>query len=96
MAAVCLFETSSPSAADDIVDAVNAGDLWGFTDFGSTSKAVSYSNYALVELTHNRSMDLTDVVPEGTLLCLWNAEAESFTDSPVSAKAMFLRGMLEE
>ncbi len=93
MASICLFETSSTSAAEDIVSAVEAGELWG-VDMGSTSKSSSYSNYALVECTANRALQITDVIPDGVFLASTQDEVPSFTDSDGSAKTWYLRGKL--
>ena len=91
--AFILFESTSPSAADDVVTAVDAGELWGM-DMGTTSKAASYSNYALVECTTTRSENLADYVPEETNMVLWETGAQSFTAAGVTAKTWYLRGQL--
>jgi hypothetical protein len=91
--AIIVFETTSPSAAEDIVTAVGAGELWGL-DMGTTSKASSYSNFALVECTRTRSENLADYIPDGTAQILWDSEPPSFTSADISGKTWYLRGML--
>ena len=93
MASICLFETNSTSAADDIVAAVETGELWG-VNMGSTSKSSSYSNYALVECTANRALQITDVLPDEVFLASTQDEVPSFTDSDGTEKVWYLRGML--
>ena len=92
MASICLFETTGTSAADDIVAAVEAGELWG-VNMGSTSKSSSYSNYALVECTANRALQITDSIPDDVLLCIVEDEVPSFTDAGTNEKAWYLLGM---
>ena len=60
---VILFETASSAAAEDIVTAVEAQQLWG-VDMGTTSKSSSYSNYAVVEATATRVSNLIAAMPE--------------------------------
>jgi hypothetical protein len=91
--AIILFETTSTSAAEDIVEAVAAGELWGL-DMGTTSKASSYSNFALVECTRTRSENLADHIPDGTAQILWDSEPPSFTAADMGHKTWYLRGML--
>ena len=93
MASICLFETKSTSAADDIVAAVDTGELWG-VDMGTTSKASSYSKFALVECTANRVLQMTDVIPEDVSLSVTEDDISSFTDADASGKTWYLRGML--
>ena len=93
MASICLFETKSTSAAEDIVDAVGAGELWG-VDMGTTSKSSSYSKYALVDCTANRAIQITDVIPDDIFLSVTEDDISSFTDADASGKTWYLRGML--
>ena len=93
MASICLFETSSTSTADDIVEAVEAGELWG-VDMGSTSKSSSYSNYALVECTANRALQITDVTPDEIFLACMQDEVSSFTGATANEKLWYLRGSI--
>ena len=93
MAAICLFETTSTSAAEDLVAAIEAGALWG-VDIGTTSKASSYSKFALVECTANRLLQITDVIPDDIFLSVTEDDISSFTDADASGKTWYLRGML--
>ena len=93
MASICLFETNSTSAADDIVAAVEAGELWG-VDMGSTSESSSYSKYALVECTANRALQITDVTPDGVSVASIQDEVSSFTDATGTEKVWYLRGKI--
>ncbi len=90
---ICLFETKSTSAAEDLVDAVAAGELWG-VDMGTTSKSCSYSKFVLVECTANRALQITDVIPEDVSLSSTEDDVSSFTDATANEKAWYLRGKL--
>mgnify|MGYP003135033545 CR=1 FL=1 len=93
MAAICLFETKSTSAADDIVAAVDTGELWG-VDMGTTSGSSSYSKYALVECTANRAIQITDVIPEDVSLSVIDDDVASFTNATANEKVWYLRGKI--
>tara|TARA_R100001594_G_scaffold86492_1_gene120927 strand:+ start:891 stop:1172 length:282 start_codon:yes stop_codon:yes gene_type:complete len=93
MASICLFETTSTSAAEDIVAAIEAGDLWG-VDMGTTSKASSYSKFALVECTANRVLQITDVIPEEISLSITEDDVAGFTDATANEKLWYLRAKL--
>jgi len=93
MASICLFETKSTNAAEDIVDAVSAEELWG-VDMGTTSKGSSYSKYALVECTANRALQITDVIPEEIFLTSLEDDVSSFTDATANEKVWYLRGKI--
>tara|TARA_R100000234_G_scaffold114461_1_gene89661 strand:+ start:80 stop:379 length:300 start_codon:yes stop_codon:yes gene_type:complete len=94
---ICLtfIKCSSSFAAQQIVDDVEAGELWG-VDMGTTSKASSYSNYALVESNKTRNISLYKSLPDGdafeipysTIDCL------PFTESDQKFKISFLRGKI--
>jgi hypothetical protein len=88
---VILFETPSTQAADEIVAAVEASNLWG-VDMGTTSKAAAYSNYVVVEATANRVSNLLSSIPEGVDMELHYHEIQSFTDSTSDEKLWYLRG----
>ena len=69
--AFLMYEATSTSAAEDIVEAVVAGELWSYSNFGTTTKASSYSNYVLIELTEFRSMQLSDYKPDNVNEIMW-------------------------
>lgn len=96
MTCLTMIKCSSAAAAQEVVSDVESGELWG-VDMGTTSKASSYSNWALVESTKTRNYALYESLPEGekfeipfsTIDCL------SFTDSDLESKIWFLRGKIE-
>ena len=88
---VILFETTSTSAAEDIVAAVEASSLWG-VDMGTTSKAAGYSNYVVVEATANRVSNLISSMPETVEMEIHYHEIQSFTESTSDEKLWYLRG----
>lgn len=90
---VILFETSSTSAAADVVTAVEAQQLWGI-DMGTTSKAAAHSNYVVVEATSTRVSNLISSMPEDVSLDMHYYEICSFTDSSSDQKLWYLRGQL--
>ena len=92
--AYLLYETPSSSAAEGIVEDVEAGNLWGYTNLGSTTKASSYSNFVLIELTNSRSKDLSDYTPQDIDEVVWLGDSPSFTAADAMCKIWFLRGKL--
>lgn len=90
---IILFETASSAAADDIVAAVQAQSLWG-VDMGTTSKATSYSNYAVVEATATRVSNLFAAMPENVGMEVHIHDVYSFTDASSEEKLWYLRGKL--
>ena len=90
---VILFETASTSAAEDIVTAVEAQQLWG-VDMGTTSKSSSYSNYAVVEATATRVSNLIAAMPEAVSMEVHIHDVYSFTDDSSEEKLWYLRGKL--
>jgi len=86
---------SSASAAQAVVEDVQAGELWGVS-MGTTSKAASYSNYALVDATQTRTLALLDSVPDEDKFEIQSSliNADSFTDADLDWKVWFLRGRL--
>jgi hypothetical protein len=93
MADVILFKTSSAQAADDIVKAVVARELWG-VDMGTTSSASSYSNFALVECTATRATNLLGSIPENVDFEMHVHGICSFSDAASEEKLWCLRGKL--
>lgn len=93
MADVILFKTASSAAADDIVAAVQAQNLWG-VDMGTTSSASSYSNYALVEATATRASNLLGSIPENVDFEMHYHNICSFSDASSEEKLWYLRGMI--
>ncbi len=90
---VILFETASSAAAEDIVTAVEAQQLWG-VDMGTTSKSSSYSNYAVVEATATRVSNLIAAMPEAVSMEVHIHDVYSFTDASSEEKLWYLRGKL--
>jgi len=90
---VILFETASTSAAEDIVTAVKAQQLWG-VDMGTTSKSASYSNYVVVEATATRVSNLFPAMPEDVSMEVHIHDVYSFTDASSEEKLWYLRGQL--
>lgn len=90
---VILFETASTSAAEDIVTAVKAQQLWG-VDMGTTSKSASYSNYAVVEATATRVSNLLGAIPDDVSMEVHIHDVYSFTDASSEEKLWYLRGQL--
>ena len=88
---VILFETTSTQAADEIVAAVEASNLWG-VDMGTTSKAAAYSTWVVVEATATRVSNLIGSIPEGVDMELHYHEIYSFTDASSAEKLWHLRG----
>ena len=86
---------SSASAAQGVVEDVQAGELWGVS-MGTTSKAASYSNYALVDATQTRTLALLDSVPDEDKFAIQSSliDADSFSDAELVWKVWFLRGRL--
>ena len=58
-----LINCTSTGRAQDVETAANAGQLWG-VDMGTTSKAASYGNYALIECSKTRNLALIDAMPQ--------------------------------
>ena len=90
---IILLETSSSAAAEDIVAAVQAQSLWG-VDMGTTSKASSYSSYAVVEATATRVSNLFPAMPEDVSMEVHIHDVYSFTDASSEEKLWYLRGQL--
>jgi len=95
MICITIIKCSSSSAAQEVVSNVEAGELWG-VNMGTTSKASSYSNYALVESTKTRNYALLESVPEGDKFDIQFSEIDcnSFTESELEGKTWFLRGKI--
>ena len=88
---------SSASVAQGVVEDVQAGELWGVS-MGTTSKATSYSNYALIDATQTRTLALLESVPNDGKFDIQSSELDidSFTQSHGNQKLWFLRGILGE
>tara|TARA_A100001515_G_scaffold35499_1_gene27676 strand:+ start:7865 stop:8149 length:285 start_codon:yes stop_codon:yes gene_type:complete len=91
---VILFKASSASAADDIVEAVAAQELWS-VDMGTTSKASSYSNFALVECTATRATNLLGSIPDNVDFEMHVHNISSFSHAACEEKLWYLRGMIQ-
>ena len=96
MICITLIRCAGSLAAQQIVTNVEAGELWG-VDMGTTSKASSYSNYALVESNKTRNYALLESVPEGDAfeIQLSTIQCDSFTEAELDFKIWFLRGKIE-
>jgi len=94
---IILIDCSSSSGADSIVADVEAGELWGVS-MGTTSKAASYSDRALIECTNTRNLALMDNCPEGDSFRVEYSlnEPASFTEADPICKAWFLRGAIAD
>lgn len=92
---IILFYCNTTSTASSIVSDVEAGELFG-VDMGTTSKASSYSRYALVECTQVRAASIQNENPDNETMeiCLLYFDADSFSDAATSEKAWYLRGKL--
>jgi hypothetical protein len=92
---VILIDCSSTNGAQDVVEAVESGSLWGVS-MGTTSKVSSYSHYALIECTNTRNLALMDNCPEdGSFTIEYSMnEPDSFGESGPTCKTWFLRGKL--
>ena len=93
MADVILLKTSSTQAADDIVEAVAAQELWS-VDMGTTSKASSYSAYALIECTATRAISVLGAIPDGVDFEMHVHNICSFSDAAYEEKLWYLRGKI--
>ena len=95
MICVTLIKCSSSSVAQEVVSEVEAGELWG-VDMGTTSKASSYSNYALVESTKTRNYALLESVPDEDKFDIQISviDCDSFTEAELDWKVWFLRGKI--
>ena len=93
---VLLIKCSSPSAAQQVITDVEAGELWG-VDMGSTSKAAAYSNFALIECNKTRHLSLFDAEkdPNRYQIDYGTIEPDSFSEAPTDWKTWFLRGMIQ-
>jgi hypothetical protein len=90
---ILFMETTSTSAADDIVAAVQAKSLWG-VDMGTTSSSSSYSDRALVECTETRAGKLMEACPEEVEISTYDSAPPSFSSSDGHCQIWYLRGML--
>ena len=93
MADVILFKTSSAQAADDIVEAVLAQELWS-VDMGTTSTASSYSVWAVVECTATRANNILGSTPENVDTEMHVHDICSFSDAASEEKLWYLRGKI--
>jgi len=95
MATVLLFHCNTTNTAASIVSDTEAGSLFS-VDMGTTSKAASYSRWAIVECTQTRAdaVVVGDFNPEDISVSASISEPESFTDGDVMEKMWYLRGKL--
>jgi hypothetical protein len=89
------IKCSSIPVAEQLVSDVQAGEVWG-VDMGTTSKAVSYSNFVLIECTKARNYKLLDVEIDLEKFELFysHTDPDSFTNARSDWKIWFLRGRL--
>jgi hypothetical protein len=92
---IITIDCSSPTTAETIVSAVQAGELWG-VDMGTTSRASTYSDHVLIECTNTRNLALIDACPPGETYNIGYSIStpDSFTEAGAIEKAWFLRGKL--
>ena len=95
MTCLTMIKCTSASAAQEVVSDVDAGELGG-VDMGTTSKATSYSNWALVESNKTRNYALYQSLPQGDKyeIPFSTIDCVSFTDSDLESKIWFLRGRM--
>lgn len=92
---ILLFQCNTTSNASKIVSDVESGELFGVS-MGTTSKASSYSRWALVECTDTRGNSINDSEydRDDFQLCLSESAPENFTNSDAMEKSWYLRGKL--
>ena len=91
--AILFMETTSTSAADEIVAAVQAQSLWG-VDMGTTSSSSSYSDRALIDCTKTRANSLMESCPDGVEISAYSESTPSFTSADDLCQIWYLRGLL--
>ena len=94
---ITFIQCLNASTANGVVSDVEAGNLWGVS-MGTTSKAVSHSNYVLIQATQARTLELLDYVPDEEVFNIQSSliDADSFSDADLDWKIWFLRGILGE
>lgn len=92
---ILFIKCSASSTAEQLVTDVENGELWG-VDMGTTSNASHYSNYALIECTKKRHLELFDAEKDVNKyeICYGTTDPDSFSDAPIDWKVWFLRGKL--
>tara|TARA_B100001250_G_C19294885_1_gene569216 strand:+ start:241 stop:528 length:288 start_codon:yes stop_codon:yes gene_type:complete len=95
MICLTLVKCTTSASAQEIVDSVEAGNLWGVS-MGTTSRASSYSNFVLIESTKTRNYSILESGFDESKfdIQISQIDVDSFTESDIDAKAWFLRGML--
>lgn len=93
MAAEILIDAKSNSGSQQILDAVEAGELWG-VDMGTTSKASEYANMVRVECTYTRASALSGVAPEDVDVLVLQDGISSFSATDSFSQLWYLRGKL--
>tara|TARA_X000001388_G_scaffold77120_2_gene76590 strand:+ start:191 stop:478 length:288 start_codon:yes stop_codon:yes gene_type:complete len=90
-----LIYCNTASTADSIVTDVRDGALFS-VDMGTTSKASSYSRWALVECTENRANSIlaADYDREDIEVNYYTTAPDSFTEADSLQKLWYLRGLL--
>jgi hypothetical protein len=91
--AIIFIEATSTSGADEIVEAVRSGSLWG-VDMGTTSSAGAYADKALVDCTKTRAGKLIEECPEGLTISAYNEDPPSFSAADSGCQVWYLRGLL--
>jgi hypothetical protein len=89
------IQCSSVPVAEQLVSDVQAGEVWGI-DMGTTSKAVSYSNFVLIECTKTRNLNIYNAEKDldRYQVCYGTTAPDSFTEARLDWKIWFLRGRL--
>ena len=95
--AFILFYCNTPETASSIASDVQAGTLFSVS-MGTTSKAASYSRWALVECTDTRADNIVvgDYDREDISVSAFPSHPESFTDADVMGKMWYLRGVIAD
>ena len=92
MSAGLFLDTTSSSAASDIVSDAESGTLWG-VDLGTTTKIASYSDKVFILATRTRVDALVESRPEGVEDVALFADMRSFTDGAIDEQVWYLYGV---
>lgn len=92
MSAGLFLDTTSSSAASDIVSDAGSGTLWG-VDLGTTTKVVSYSDKVFILASRTRIDALIQSRPEEVEEIADFSEMRSFTEGGVDDQIWYLYGM---
>jgi len=88
-----LLEATSTSGATAIKAEADTGTLYGVS-LGTTTKAATYSNLVLLELTQTRAFAICEVLPDEVESPMMDMDAMSFSSAGPECQIWYLRGML--